>query len=110
MRAIEQWEQGDHVEEPLPHAAPTWTRGRPEPEPEPEPPTGATETLRPLSQLALVGAQQLVALAVPEEGGKEEAVEELTGATTDGLVASPKLPPVASPSKLPAMEIPGTLP
>ena len=44
MRAIEQWEQGDHVEEPLPHAAPTWTRGQPEPEP--EPPTGATATLR----------------------------------------------------------------
>ena len=49
-------------------------------------------------------------LAVPEEGGKEEAVEELTGATEEGLTASPKLPPVASPSKLPAMEIPGTLP
>ena len=55
-------------------------------------------------------AQQLVALAVPEEGGKEEAVEELTGATTEGPGASPKLPPVASPSKLPAMERPGTLP
>ena len=52
----------------------------------------------------------MVALAVPEEGGKEEAVEELTGATTEGPGASPKLPPVASPSKLPAMEIPGTLP
>ena len=59
---------------------------------------------------ALLGAQQLVALAVPEEGGKEEAVEELTGATPEGPGASPKLPPVASPSKLPAMEIPGTLP
>ena len=60
---------------------------------------------------ALPGAQQLVVLAVPEDGGKEEEAEELTGATGEGLAASPKqLPPVASPSKLPAMEIPGTLP